>query len=284
MIDIRAIRLDRPHRSLSRVAPFALALGVIAAARVEAEETAEAAANRLDFMKRSVGDYVVTAEEQKPAELIAEPLLRWNNPVSNVPDGTIFLWKDARSQPVAIVQVFILGNTKDLWLHEFQSLTTTPLSVKQGTASTWNPRRGGITYKPLADAPAPADTRTARLTQMRQIAKRFQFQDDFEGKSRWELRLMTTPLYRYGTDEGEGEVVDGAIFAYAHGTDPEGLLLLEARRDGSGALKWSHALAPMTGYALTARDRDQEVWSIGWRQPPYDLNEPFVCVEYHPKP
>ncbi|AMV20855.1 hypothetical protein [Planctomyces sp. SH-PL14] len=284
MIDVRASRLDPPHRSLWRVAPFALALGVIAAARVEAEETAEAAGKRLDFMKRSVGEYVVTpAEGEKPADLIAEPLLRWNNPVSNVPDGTIFLWKDARSQPVAIVQVFILGNTKDLWLHEFQSLTTSPLSVKQGTATTWNPRRGGITYKPLADAPAPAETKTARLTQMRQIAKRFQFQDDFEGKSRWELRLMTTPLYRYGSDEGD--VVDGAIFAYAHGTDPEGLLLLEARRsDKGGALEWHHALAPMTGYALTAKDRDQEVWSIGWRQPPYDLNEPFACIEYHPRP
>lgn len=268
-----------PWKHLS-VLPLAAAMLVVAAARLGAEEAEEEPSNRLPFMKTSVAGYVVSSTKSPQAfDLISEPLLRWDNPVSKVPDGTLFLWKDEKDRPVAIVQVFIAANTKDLWLHEFQSLTTEPFRVQRADKPVWTPGRTGIVRKPVSDAPVPGSTKVARMNQMRQIARRFEVQDDFEGKSRWDLRLMATPLYRYGNDDDE--VVDGALFAYAHGTDPEALLLLEARRRGE-ALEWHYALAPMTGYALRVKDGGTEIWSIESRMPPYDVNEPFLCIPFKP--
>lgn len=277
--------IDRMTWKAMAIVPLAAAMSVIAAARAGADETAEPpAGDRLDFMKKSVAVYSVTGDPaaamgEAEYQLRPEPLLRWDNPVSKVPDGTLFLWTDRSARPIAIVQVFIAANTKDLWLHEFQSLSSKPFEVRRGSDSVWTPRRGGIGLKPLADAAVPAGTKPARLTQMRQLAKRFEAQDDFEGTSRWELRLLATPLHRYGQEESE--VVDGAIFAFAHGTDPEALLVLEARQEGTG-LAWHYALAPMTGYALRVKDQGQEVWAIDWRKPPYDPQEPFLCIPYKP--
>lgn len=239
---------------------------------------------RLEYMKKSVTVYEVTpaklgAVAGKPFRVLPEPLLRWTNPVSSVPDGALFLWLDERSRPSIAAQVFIAARTKDLWLHEFQSLSTNTFVVKRDTNRVWFPDRAGVEMKPLLEAAVPAKSKVGRLAQMRELAKRFEAVDDFEGKSRWELRLLTTPLHRYG-DEKE-DLVDGALFAYAHGTDPEVLLLLEARRNGD-SLAWRYGLAPMTGYALQVKDRGQVVWSAEHRQPPFKPTEPFMIVEYVP--
>ena len=62
-----------------------------------------------------------------------------------------------------------------------------------------------------------------------------------------ELRLIPKPIYRYelGKPKGATELVDGTVFAFAQGTDPESLLLIEARRSASG-LEWHYATAKRT--------------------------------------
>jgi hypothetical protein len=74
---------------------------------------------------------------------------------------------------------------------------------------------------------------------------------------RQELRLLTQPLYRYPT--AEGEVLDGALFAIVMGTDPEVFLLLEARRVSDGPT-WRYAFARMNVDAMTVSFKEQEVW------------------------
>ena len=49
---------------------------------------------------------------------------------------------------------------------------------------------------------------------------------------------MTQPVLRYQPEQGDA--ADGAIFVFAVATDPEALLMLEARRH-SGALRWEYA-------------------------------------------
>ena len=102
---------------------------------------------------------------------------------------------------------------------------------------------------------------------------RDRFSDEFEGRVQSdELRLLTRPLHRFG--KTETETLDGALFAHAHGTDPELLIIVEAIRIES-AYRWHYALAPMTGYALKATLDDKPNWEVPWRKPPYDPKEPF---------
>lgn len=263
------------------VAIVATSLGI--ADRAVADDDTEAA-QRLDFMKKSVTVYEAMPQSQsgrqpKPFTVQPEPLLRWTNPVSNSPDGALFLWLDETGRPAIAAQAFIAANTKDLWLHEFQSLALAPFTVRRDGAVVWSPAKAGVTMNPLADAPPPATSKVLRLSQMRELAKRFEATDDFQGGSRWELRLLTTPLHRYGGDNQS--IADGALFAFAHGTDPEVLLLLEAHRRDSG-LEWSYGLAPMTGYALQVKDHGEFVWSAEHRKPPFAADQPFFILKYVP--
>ena len=247
----------------------------------DAKDEAEA---RLSYMKKSVAVYAITPTKSGPKQggafrFLPDPLLRWNNPVSNVPDGALFLWLDDLDRPAIAAQVFIAAGTKDLWLHEFQSLSTRTFVAERDASRMWFPDRPGVEMKSVPDVPAPAKSKVGRLTQMRDIAKRLEAVDHFEGKSRWELRLLSTPLHRYGDEKRQ--IVDGALFAYAHGTDPEALLLLEAHSVGD-SLEWRFGLAPMTGYALQVKDRGTTIWSAEHRPPPFKPTEPFMIVKYVP--
>jgi hypothetical protein len=67
------------------------------------------AAVRLAYMKDSVTPYRIhpTAGGSPPFRLIAEPIFRLDNPVSQVKDSAIFLWTDpATGRPEATIQMF----------------------------------------------------------------------------------------------------------------------------------------------------------------------------------
>jgi hypothetical protein len=245
------------------------------------DEDKAAAAARLEYMKRSATVYRVTLGDQARTELklVEEPVLRWTNPVSNVPDGGLFLWVGPDGRPEFAAQVFIAAGSKDLWLHEFQSLSTGKFSAEREGKAVWHPESRGIEIKNIEDAPTPAESAVQRLTQMRTMAQNFQAADDFEGKSRWELRLMSKALQRYG--KPNSEILDGALFVFAHGTDPEVFLILEARL-ADGKYRWQYALAPMTAYAVKVSSGGREVWDAPHRKGPFQPKDPFYILKYVP--
>jgi hypothetical protein len=146
-------------------------------------------------------------------------------------------------------------------MHEFHSLTSESLAVGENAGSAWHSQEPGITLSPIADSPEPAKTRVLRLAQMRDLARRFTAQVDRQGGMS-EMRLLPQPIYRYEVDES-GAVVDGAVFAYVWtaGTDPEVLLVIEARRTDHG-VAWQFAPARFTNCAARLKYQGKEVWKV----------------------
>ena len=245
------------------------------------DDEKEASAARLKYMKQSATVYDIRLGNDRKTQLklLPEPVLRWNNPVSGVSDGLLVVWVGPNDRPEFAAQVFIAAGTKDLWLHEFQSLSLDSFTVSRDGAAQWQPRKPGVEMKIIDDAPPPAETPAQRLAQMRTIAKDFEAADDFEGQSRWELRLLAKPLHRYGRPKSD--ILDGALFAFAHGTDPEVFLIVEARST-AGKDRWHYGLAPMTAYALRASYKGKDVWNRPWQKPPFDPREPFYILKYVP--
>src|SRR5262249_60397092 len=102
---------------------------------------------------------------------------------------------------------------------EMHSLSLTGLSAEREGAVRWEPTKAGIALKNVPDAPRPTESAPRRLQQMRTLAGQFSVRlaDQRENtKGEQELRLLTQPLYRYPA--GEGEVLDGALFAIVLGT------------------------------------------------------------------
>ena len=86
-------------------------------------------------------------------------------------------------------------------MHEFHSLVPHALYAGKRGGSGWLPQAPGIQLEPIADAPVPAKDPARRLVQMRDLSRRFTSQV-FRENSKWEMRLLTQPIYRYEiTDE-----------------------------------------------------------------------------------
>jgi hypothetical protein len=246
-------------------------------------ETDEQRADRLKLMKQQAAAYTLTlAGSKTELALHDDPVLRFSNPVSGVPDGIVAMWKDGK-RPAVFAQVF---QTKDgLWVHECQSLAAAGLAMTKGGNVFWEPKEAAEAFRRLDDdVPAPAATPGRRLAQMKDIAAQFTAADDFKinttdpEPTRHTLRLLTTPIYRY--EDAESAIQDGAVFAFVHGTDPEVFLVLESRLpakgDANDRIGWHYTLAPMTCWAVTVGRNEKEVWSL-----PERLNQSKPGDLYH---
>ena len=204
---------------------------------------------KLEFFRDKIGGCKLTLVDRpdEPCQYVPEPLAKFDNPISQIWDGFMFLWTD-RGRPVAVVKSYHNSPNKT-WGRTFVSLAPQPIVMKQGDQPLWTPEKAGVTYAELPDAPAPAAEPRERLRQMRDIARRFKVIDHWGIKdpTDWQLRLLPTPLYRY--DMPQGEVIDGAMFGYVL-TAPEAIVLLEARKTAKGGLAWHYALARCTRFGV----------------------------------
>ena len=265
--------------SIALTLTLTLALAAQAQPPVPADEVVpDNPAARLDFMKTSLGIYDLRPTEGRsgPFRLQPEPIFRLNNNISGVKDGAIFFWLDEAGRPAASVQVFVIPS--GLWLHEFTSLVTFPMVAERRSAPAWSPARAGVEFRPIPDAPKPADTPEGRLRQMRALAQDFGAEDYFETKTWHHLRLLPKPLARYG--KPGAAPTDGALFGLVLGSDPETFLMIEARPGPDGPA-WQYAFAPMTCYPLKGTHKGKLVWELPLRldQP---MDQPFTTRQYHP--
>jgi hypothetical protein len=65
---------------------------------------------------------------------------------------------------------------------------------------------------------------------MKEIARRFHCRLSGNGPEDQDLRLLPSPIYGYNSDQAD--VLDGALFAYVQGTDPEVILMCRGSAAG----------------------------------------------------
>jgi hypothetical protein len=193
------------------------------------------------------------------AELIERPVYRWTNPTKGGGQyGSVFVWAH-KGRPMVVASIFAhpSGGRRRL-VHEFHSLAPTVLEGEwEGdSGESWKPK-AAITLQPLEGAPQPEATAAKRLIQMRSLGREFGGHTVDWRKQRWELRLLPQPLFRY--EKPDDDVVDGALLALvtSAGTDPEVLLLLEARKEGG----WHYAPLRFSDSSIYVSRKEKEIWT-----------------------
>lgn len=236
-------------------------LGVAAIVGISLTGIARASDDKEDpyaaFAQTAKSYQVFRKDESKPLPLRKEPILKWTNPIRRQERGSVFVWTE-NDRPIAVGSFFTyVYDSKVFPKHEFHSLATTPLKAAIDGTDVWTPSKG-VEWKPFKDVRPPAAQPRLRLVQMRQLARRFELRLHDPNRGKQDLRLVPQPLLRY---EPESEtVVDGAIFSFAVATDPEAMLLIEARKPKDG-LQWRYAFARFHYWALDARLDGKQVWA-----------------------
>lgn len=271
MTDRPKMKTDGRLQTAARNAMIFIAGWTLSAAGVSAEEPdpqiVKARRERLEFMKATLDRVVLETTDDPPRRMIAteHPVLRYTNPVASAHgDGATFLWLEG-PHPAAAVSLSFRDSGDQWW--ELTSLSDQPLQATRDGARVWAPRTANRKFDRLPDAPAPAESPTARLTQFRALARRFQVESARENQ--WQTdRLLSQPLLRWS--DAEHGVVDGALFGFSEGTDPVLLMTLEVRSDaGTGENHWHYLLGRMTSWPMRVKFDDREIWSVirYWRNP-----------------
>jgi hypothetical protein len=241
-----------------------MVLGQQASPSKSNNETKQAGAESskvLEDFKTDAEEYVIRLAS-RPSEkltLRSEPLMHWGNPARTGEDGAVFVWMlDGR--PEVIGSIFTYRLPKAIRRkHEYHSLAAGPLTAEFGGQRVWAPKAAGVAFRPVPEAAEPAATARLRLSQMKSLAREFSARmEDVEGQ-KTDLRLIAQPLIRY--EPKNKEILDGALFAFAVGTDPEVILLLEARAE-KGQMVWQYAFARYHYVHLWASHKNQEVWHV----------------------
>jgi hypothetical protein len=232
-----------------------------------ADEPVESLAKKmLPVYVKEVSEYTMAVESapKQALELKKEPVFEWSNPVrEGLQQGVIFLWL-REGRPAALLCVFSEPEGRHRGrkvIHEFHALDAEKLVVTRpgNQLNEWKPE-AGLARNELPDAGAPAATAAARLVQMRRLAAEFTGDSVDDRGKHHDLRLLPAPLYRYPT--AKTGVVDGALFTLVStaGTDPEVLLLIEAR-EVDGKLRWEYACGRFSDRSLHVTRKEKEVWS-----------------------
>lgn len=231
-----------------------------------------AAASKVDSLRDYYGsvarEYAFHRDVARtlPLDFRAQPIMRWAN--DDDWSGDVFVWTHAgRPAVIGCILSGPGGAAKRLVYHEFHQVATEPIApVDLMTKRRWMPQ-SGLPVQALVGAPKPASTPTARLTQMRRIAK--EFTTHMEASGVWELRLLPQPLYRW--DKAGEESADGALFGYVwpKGTDLEVILLLESLPTADGR-RWHFAPVRFSNRSVWLKYEGNEVWRAASHREPQD--------------
>src|SRR5262249_46602839 len=77
----------------------------------------ELADKRMGFMKPALSHFTIQVGDRKEAAKVADPCLRWTDPVSNSADGVVAVYSHNGGRPDALAQFFF--NSSKKWIAEF---------------------------------------------------------------------------------------------------------------------------------------------------------------------
>ena len=211
---------------------------------------------RLETMRRVIDDFRVRSTQIESPEALKfkpRPLLRYSDQsrdgdqgTQGILDATVWrLGEAGRPTAVVALEIYHVQDGNPLLNYECMSFSDQEFEMTSPRGPRWFPSAAALKMERLAGAPAPAESPKPRLVQLRQLSRRFTVQEELRGE-KIECRLLAQPIDRY--DDKASGILDGAIFVFANGTNPEMGLVLECSER-----QWSYGVFRCTGARLLAQ-------------------------------
>jgi hypothetical protein len=253
---------EKQHETEAAMLGICLTVGLVIAGQAQTQEKDVTTRPWAVIVKRHAmaAKVYATADPAHPFAPLNKPVLHRAQEVQGSSKGSVFIWVEPSGRPAAICDVFLYAEGPGRYSlnNEWHSLSASPLRAESSYGALFNATRPGLEWKPIPNAPAPADTPAGRDRQARRLAERFSADLVDRKNERFHLRLLTTPLHRHDTSDSP-DSRGGALFAFCQQTDPELLLLIEARKSDAG-YRWEYAVAGFSDMDLYLRLDGSEVW------------------------
>jgi hypothetical protein len=232
------------YRFVGRIAPLAALIALATGGRPSFAQEQSAQADQqkaAEFLQTAVESLTIEADDADPKRLALRksPLFKYSDPARGYSAAGVWrLGETGRPQALVSLEYWLRGETDEPRLmYELVSLTDARLTVSSTRAKL--PSEGmAPQFAALTVAEKPAASEKQRLLQLRNLARRFTLSEKHMGDFA-ALRLLPQPIDRY--EDTERGIVDGGVFVFVYGTNPETALLLECDKSG-----WRYALSRMT--------------------------------------
>lgn len=230
--------------------------------------------SKLKIMREAIEGLQISAkrtDSEAVPKFSARPLLRYNDGTrgnQGISDATVWrLGERGRPKAIATMEIYPVNQSITLLQYEFVSLTSDKLELQNRLGVRWLPHSTELSMTKFKEVPPPAATPKARLVQMRALARRFAAHEELRNGEKIELRLLSQPIDRY--DDPAAGILDGAVFVFANGTNPEIGLLLECSKE-----QWSFGFCRLAAARLLAQFDgesvlESDVESMGQVDAPY---------------
>jgi hypothetical protein len=247
-------------RHLSALALLGAGLASLSAAAPDEDRSREEAAEADRLCAAELPRWHLTADGTA-LDTPKGSVLRWTNPFAGRVYGNTYVWLQ-EGRPAAAGCMFRYFDPYRSFNGELTALTGAKLVAKRDDTVVWRPK-DEWKWHPVPGAAAPAATAAMRLVQMRGLAADFVVEVlDTRNLRKGEdqtPRLLPRPLYRY--DAEQTRTLDGALYAFVLGTDPELLLLLEcntaAEKPG-----WRFGVGRMNRDQIRLKRKGETVWEV----------------------
>jgi hypothetical protein len=189
------------------------------------------------------------------------PVLRWTNPAAGRVYGNTYVWLQ-NGRPAAVGSMFRNFRPWNTFNGELTALAGAKLTAARDGKVIWRPA-DEWKWQPVVGAPAPAATAAQRLVQLRALAGEFVVElldtRNVPKGDEQTPRLLPRPLYRY--DAEKTKALDGGLFAFVLGTDPELMVLLECDTAAERP-EWRFGVARMNRDAIRLGRKGATVWEV----------------------
>jgi hypothetical protein len=233
---------------------------------------------RLELIRRRVESLTATGPKEVKYEFSKQPILRYSDASRDIVDAALWsLGRNGRPRAVLVLEVYG-GNFVQ---YELTVVADPPQSVR-AAGLVWSPRQTPFTWSKISDFEPPRATSTVRRRQIRQVSQQFSASEHWRGQT-IQLNLQARPILEY--EDKELGVLDGAVFVWAHGTNVEILMFIEARQDADRGTHWVAGFSRLAAASLDVDYKGQDFWSsaqnltAGQGSPYFFHTEPFTADE-----
>lgn len=229
-----------------------------AMAQNEAAESETSGVDLLDVMYRRAGEVrVATRDDTAPRPLREAALFRYSDVRRDILDAALWGY-GGTGRPAALMKTEVYSSDSgQKWVYCITSLSSGLLQADWTDGARFRAKEPGVTFRAIPNAPAAGKSASLRLLQMKRLTDRFSAVIQNGEEDREPMRLLPTPICRY--DDEESGLIDGAIFGFTMGTNPDVLLVIELIETEAGELEWQCGAACMTSAGFVVRLDNQEI-------------------------